>query len=331
MALLDISFSDLFIGSDLASSSYKATPDSRILSPLPANETTEFNALRASLLDRWQGNPNDFRLEWGTTPQPVLLRVKPIRTAYITPLFVCRRSAPRPGSMLDLGFPPEIVKRLLERPFKTGVVLFIGQMASGKSTAASAFILDYTRLHGGICLTVESPIEMDLEGPYGDGYVYQHEVKSEDEMARELRGMLRSSANMLFPSEAKYDETVREINGLATTGHRVVTTFHGSDIPSGLARWSRQSGGQNDALADGLAAVFHLTLNHYDNQAAQQPARGNLPGHFAPPPRLLQVSPLLVLPENQTVIRSNIRSGAFQQLNSEIERQKNMFLTGGLP
>lgn len=332
MPLLDISFSDLYVAADLVSSFYKATPDSRIRIPIPEQHANEFATLRHALTTKCSPGNAEFRLLWGTPPNQVLFRVKPTQTAYINPLFVCRRAAPKPGTMLELGFPPEVVKRLMDRTLKQGLVLFLGRMGSGKTTSAAAFIMDYLKKNGGTCFTCESPIEIDMEGPCGeDGYIFQHEVPTEEDIGRTLLGMLRTGANMFFPGEARFDDTVRIVTEMATTGHVVVTTAHGDDLPSGLARIARKNGGQSDALADSLSAVFHLDLKHFDQKTAIATRKPGLPGMAAPPTRLLKVSPLFVTESNKTSISSIIRAGNFQQLNSEIERQRHQFLSGDLP
>jgi hypothetical protein len=56
-----------------------------------------------------------------------------------------------------------------------------------------------------------------------------------------------------------------------------------------------------------------------------------LPGVAAPPRRLLKVTPLIVSDNNEIAIRSILKGGNYAQLASEIERQKNQFLAGGLP
>jgi twitching motility protein PilT len=332
MPLLDISFSDLFVAADLASSYYKATPDSRIRVPIPDIHANEFSSLRHALTAKCPAGRAEFRLLWGNAPSQVLFRVKPIDTAYITPLFVCRRAAHKPGTMMELGWPSGIVKRLIERPLKQGLILIMGQMGSGKTTSAAAFVMDYLKRHGGTCFTYESPIEIDMEGPCGDnGQIFQHEVSTEEDIGRTMLGALRTSANMFFPGEARFDDTVRICTEMATTGHALVTTFHGDDLPTGLARWARKNGNQHEAVAESLSAAFHLELKHNDPNAPPAPAAPGLPGVAAPPRRLLKVTPLIVSDNNEIAIRSILKGGNYAQLASEIERQKNQFLAGGLP
>ncbi len=327
MELLDLPFSDLFLDANPASSWIKATPDAREMQFVPEAFFPEIEALRRDLLAR--STTQSFSIEWGN-PRRERLRVKPLMTAHVEPLFVCRRFAGTPKPLVELGMPPAVVDRLLSRPVRNGLILFIGSMAAGKTTAASSFTVEYVSRHGGVAMTVEAPIEMDLEGRHGNGIVYQTEVESDDDMGPALRGMLRSAANLLFCGEVKTDVAAREVLNLATSGHPVVTTFHGPDLPTGLLRFARSTGDQNDALAHALTAVFHLTLRN-PRLLPGVPLPSGLPGHPAPPDRLLTVSPLLVVDGTRDHVRSAIRSGNFDQLGSEIERQRRLFLGGGSP
>lgn len=326
MELFDLAFSDLFVAVEPASSWIKATPDAREMEGVPEQFHDELGELRQALLEQSKGNA--FSLWWGQEPRE-RLRVKPMTTARVDPLFVCRRFTGRPRPLKELGMAPTLVDRLLEKPVRNGLILFMGAMGAGKTTAASAYTVDYVSKHGGVAVTVEAPMEMDIEGRHGRGVVYQTEVESDEELGPALRGMLRSAANLLFPGEVKTDGAAREVLMLSTSGHPVVTTFHAPDLPTGLMRYARATGDQYDALADALTAVFHLSLQNAGNAAPSEASR-TLPGRPIQPERLLKVAPLLVISETRERVRSAIRSGNFHQLESEIDRQKRMLLGGRL-
>ncbi len=327
MELLSLPFSELYIEADPASSWMKPTPDARDIEPVPKEAYDDLTRLRAELMSR--SSSDSFSVEWGIAHRE-RLRVKPIRTAHINPLFVCRRFRSLPQPLKELGMPPQVVDRLLDRPARPGLTIFMGEMGSGKTTAASSYTVEYVSRHGGLAVTVEVPIEMDLEGKHGRGKVYQTEVESEEDIGPALRGMLRSSANLLFCGEVKTDAAAREVLMLGTSGHPVVTTFHAPDLQTGLMRFARMASDQNDALAEAFTAAFHLTLRNATRcqDAGREPG---LPGRSAPPERLLTVSPLLALDGTLDQVRSAIRSGSFHQLKSEIDRQRRLFLGGSTP
>lgn len=325
MELLDLVFSDLFVGQSAETSWFKSLPDAREVQSLPPTLYTELGQLRSALLE--QSRDRSFRIEWGTAGRE-WLRVKPIVTAYVDPLYVCRRFVGRPRPISDLGVPPQVCDRLLAEPLRGGLILVLGQMAAGKTTLASSLIVEYIGRHGGVAMTVEAPIEIDMEGRHGRGIVYQTEVETDDAMGMALPGVLRSAANLVFVGEVKTDSAAREVLMLSTSGHPVVTTFHAPDIPTGLMRFARAAGDQYDALADALTAVLHLTLRHPAAGACATVSMG-LPGRPSPPARHLTVVPLFVAGETRDQVRSAIRAGQFHQLGSEIDRQRRVILSGG--
>lgn len=331
MPLLDLAFSDLFVSGEPASSSYKMTPDARQMRPVPEEYATELAELREhcldlhSQLDRGRRH-SGFSVDWPTDDPVARMRVKPLMTAHESPLFVCRRLAPAPKGLVQLGFPPKVVEELLKNPVQDGLMLFLGSIGSGKTTAAGAYLIESIRKHGGVGLTIEAPIELDLEGPYGEGMILQTEVESEAEMGEVLREeMLRSSANLLLVGEIKRKITAIEAATLSNTGHPVVSTYHAPDIPTGLARFARDMDGDLDAFADALSAVFHLKLTHFEQMQRKPEPSEPIPGKLAPPRKLLTVSPLFI-PRDDTRLRSQLRGGEFHQLTSEIQRQRGQFL-----
>lgn len=332
MPLLDLTFSDLYVSGEPASSSYKMTPDARQMRPVPEEYAAELAELREHCLDLHSQHGHGrrhsgFSVDWPTDDPVGRMRVKPLRTAHESPLFVCRRLGRAPAGLIQLGFPPKVVEELLKNPVQDGLILFMGAIGSGKTTAAGAFLIETILKHGGVGLTIEAPIELDLEGPYGDGMILQTEVESETEMGEVLREeMLRSSANLLLVGEIKAKVTAAEAATLSNTGHPVVSTYHAPDIPTGLARYARDMGNDLDAFADALSAVFHLKLTHFEQMRSQAPATTEpIPGKLTPPKKLLTVSPLII-PRDDTRLRSQLRGGEFHQLNSEIQRQRGQFL-----
>lgn len=335
-AILDLVFSDLFVSTTRERSFYKTAPDSRQVVSLPAWCEDEFSGLRRVLLAniKWPS----FRHEWVSGDHRERLRVTPFRTAEGEPLLICRRALLQREShvlsLSDLGFPAAVVRRLLEVPLRQGLLLIMGSKGAGKTTARAAFLRDYITKHGGVCMALDAPIEIDLDGPCGGGHILQQEISSELEMGAALRGTLRSSSDIISPGEVTRDEVAAEVLDLATSGQLVPTTFHAEDLISGLARFNRNSGGRNDAFADGLSAAVHLSLSTEplkQHRAVGRSEEFSFPGEIAPPQRLLSVTPLFIVRENQDHVRSHIRGGQFHQLTSEIDRQRRLMLAGGLP
>jgi twitching motility protein PilT len=205
-------------------------------------------------------------------------------------------------------------------------------MGAGKTTARGAFLRDYMTAHGGVCMALDAPAEADLDGEYGHGQIFQQDLQSEIELVEALRDSLRSSADVISPGEVTRDEVAIAVLTLATSGHLVPTTFHADDLIGGLARFNRSIGGRSEAFAEALSVAIHLSLAPKERpQGMDTRPGGGLPGRLSPPERRLTVTPLFVSTENKEQIRSHIRAGQFQQLSSEIDRQRRLMLAGGVP
>jgi twitching motility protein PilT len=327
MALTDLVFSDIFVARDAADCWTKMMPDSLEPQALPAECRGEVLELRA-LLERHGPSP-DFKVDWNG----MRMRVERMDTADGA-IYVCRRYGVTPRRLADLGFPPLIAQRILsddeKTGFKNGLVLFLGKTGSGKTTASAAYVIERLEQFGGVGWTVENPIEIAIQGRHGKGVCYQIEADNDHGFGEAIRRMLRASPNLIWIGEIRDESAAREAVYAATSGHLVVTTFHASDLITGLARFSRLVGDAG-MLTDALRAALYLQLKNSGNGLSASIGDHELPGRVTMPKRVLSVDPLLIVGENADGLRSTLRDGSFQLLISEVGRQKRMFMGGGLP
>jgi len=310
--LRDLVFSDLFVTDSPLTSWCKETPDTLTVTAIPPELGSELTELRKQL-ETASANPT-FRVDWGGD---LRMRVARVTVADGQLVFVCRRYRPLPGSLVSLGVPQSIADKLLDPGLKEGLVVFIGKAGSGKTTAATSFIRERLASFGGVCWTIENPIELPLQGQHGKGWCYQIEAVNDDEIGPAVRHMLRTTPNIIFIGEVRDGLAVREAIAAATSGHLVVTTFHAGDLLTGLARLSRLAGDDAAAaLADGLRVGVHLRLSHAE------------PGK---PSRILSVEPIWMSGQVADGLRSIVRDGNFHLLKSEVERQRRNFVMGKLP
>lgn len=325
--IIDLVFSDIFVAKDPSACWTKMMPDAMEPQLLPTDCHGEIMELRA-LLEQHAESP-DFKVDWKGLP----LRVERMDTANGT-IYVCRRYGVLPKHLADLGFPPMIAQRILsadERTgFKDGLVLFLGKTGSGKTTASAAYVIERLEQFGGVCWTVENPIEIAIQGRHGKGVCYQTEADSDHGFGEAIRRMLRASPNLIWIGEIRDESAAREAVYAATSGHLVVTTFHANDLVTGLARFSRLVGDAS-MLTDSLRAALYLQLKNSGNGQPVSAGADGLPGRATTPKRVLSVDPLLIIGENADGLRSTLRDGSFQLLISETGRQKRLFMGGGLP
>lgn len=330
MKLKDLVFSDLFVAEDLATSWYKQTPDSMTVHFVPDALSDEFYALRDKLLSLGRES-NGFGVDWPSDDgQSTRLRVGHMRVSNGKSIFICRRFGVVPGPLTSLGVPRNIAQRFLAPELKDGLVVFMGKAGSGKTTTAGSFLIQRLESFGGVCWTVENPIEIPLQGRHGKGWCYQTEASCDDDIGPAISDMLRATPNMIFIGEMRDSKTVREAIKAGNSGHLVVATFHAGDLKSGIARLAflAQDDRASSALADALRVGVHLTL--YTHEEGKRPpgmidvtSRGT-----GTPPRILSVSPLWFTEKSADALKSNIRDGRFEMLSSEVERQERALMMG---
>ncbi len=111
------------------------------------------------------------------------------------------------------------VLKMLEDP--NGIILVTGATGSGKSTTVYSF-LSKLNVKGTNLITVEDPVEMDIEG------INQVQVNSEIglDFATVLRSILRQDPNVIMIGEIRDSETAQIAVRASITGHLVLSTLH---------------------------------------------------------------------------------------------------------
>ena len=111
------------------------------------------------------------------------------------------------------------VLNMLEDP--NGIILVTGATGSGKSTTVYSF-LQKLNVKGTNLITVEDPVEMDIEG------INQVQVNSEIglDFATVLRSILRQDPNVIMIGEIRDSETAQIAVRASITGHLVLSTLH---------------------------------------------------------------------------------------------------------
>lgn len=135
-------------------------------------------------------------------------------------------------SLESLGMTRSVLDRfqvLLQRPH--GILLVTGPTGSGKSTTLYAGLTDLNGPERNI-LTVEDPIEFDIEG-IGQTQV---NVKVDMTFARGLRAMLRQDPDVVMVGEIRDLETAQIAVQASLTGHLVISTLHTNTAVGAVTR-----------------------------------------------------------------------------------------------
>ncbi len=134
-----------------------------------------------------------------------------------------------------LGFSPEqeaSFNQVLERPH--GLVLLTGPTGSGKTTTLYASIRRLLERRPLNILTVEDPIEYEIQG------VAQAEVDASDKVnfSKALRSLLRHDPDVVMIGEIRDAESLDTAVKAALTGHLVLSTLHANDAVGAVTRMS---------------------------------------------------------------------------------------------
>ena len=112
-----------------------------------------------------------------------------------------------------------------------GIVLVTGATGSGKSTTVYSILQKLNKENTNI-ITVEDPIEMDIEG------INQVQTNSEIGLtfAAALRSILRQDPNIIIIGEIRDTETAKIAVRASITGHLVLSTVHTNDSLNTIER-----------------------------------------------------------------------------------------------
>ena len=121
------------------------------------------------------------------------------------------------------------VLKMISEP--NGIILVTGATGSGKSTTVYS-ILQRLNTEDVNLITVEDPVEMELEG------MNQVQVNSEIglDFATVLRSILRQDPNVIMIGEIRDSETAQIAVRASITGHLVLSTIHTNNSLSTIER-----------------------------------------------------------------------------------------------
>lgn len=157
--------------------------------------------------------------------------------------------------LAHLGMTPQLgnqLRELLHKPH--GILLVTGPTGSGKSTTLYAGLSEINNAERNI-LTVEDPIEYDLEG------IGQTQVNPKVDMtfARGLRAILRQDPDVVMIGEIRDLETAEIAIQASLTGHLVLSTLHTNTAVGAVTRL-RDMGLEPFLLASSLLGVLAQRL-----------------------------------------------------------------------
>ncbi len=224
-------------------------------------------------------------------------------------IIVARRHNRLPPDIYQLGMPFNVVRFLTAQELCTGgLIVIVGTPGSGKTTTCASMTISRLATHGGVCITIEDPPEYAIQGTYGQGVCWQIQDVNEDNYHLAMKGALRGYPSgvpsILMMGEVRDSAAAASILNASIDGRLVLMTMHAGDTRSALGRLRSMAtealgAGQADYLiAESLRGVIHQRLD-----------KGKIDVD------------LLVATEQAKAI---IRSGKYEHLGSEVERQRTL-------
>jgi len=241
-------------------------------------------------------NKRDFRLEY----EGMLFRVVVVPDVQGEEWTLCRIET-TPRTLKELNFPADVANEALK--LRSGLLLFSGPMAGGKTSSASGYILDYLNSRSCTATTLEDPPEIKLHGWHGGSYCQQREVPYSN-FGEEFIPALRKRNDLIFFGE------IRAGNAAVPALQAAVATIHAGSVEETCLRiqsMALESLGLEYArslLSEGLAGIIHQTLRK-TGENLYRPS----------------VTPFWVH-KNPNSIKTMIREGRLQGLSNEIDMQK---------
>ena len=200
--------------------------------------------------------PQDGRISLRIAGRPVDVRVSTIPTGHGERV-VMRLLDKQAGrlNLEQLGMCQKMqegLSLLLKKP--NGIMLVTGPTGSGKTTTLYASLKQLND-HSRNIMTVEDPIEYDLEG------ISQTHVNTKVELtfARGLRAILRQDPDIVMVGEIRDLDTARIAVQASLTGHLVLSTLHTNSAIGAVARL-RDMGVEPYLLASSLIGVVAQRL-----------------------------------------------------------------------
>lgn len=338
--LINLPWSDLCVSRDPTNGWFKETPDSMVVAPFPTESGEELRSLYEHLNAVWAEQEgltsrHGFSATW-PVQGGLRLRVKRMPLANGEHVYICRAHRFKPKRFHEIGVSPPLAEQLLSGKIRNGIGLFLGRPGAGKTTTATAYLRDRAELRGGLTWTIESPVEIDLEGRHGKGYIHQREEDTPEGMRVAVRDLARATPNVLFVGEVPDDETAEVVVQASKMGFLVLCTYHGNDLLSGIEKFARAATGGRGQISAQFVEAFRFAV-HLDLRIAESgrppAASGNGNDIISTmttgnPPRTLSTRSLFCLGDGEAyhAIRGHMKSGEFERLSSEIDRQTGELL-----
>lgn len=292
----------------------------------PLARRPEYNdVIKLMIENAKESKKTEFALEFVyETGMKIILRGHSIKSVE-GKVFIFRRLPSVIPDIKEIGLQQNIIDLLVAKELNQGgLVIIAGETGQGKSTTAAATIAHRLSHFGSFCLTIENPVELPLQGFYGEdnkGVCFQTDV-DDDNVFEAIKSSLRCypsvSNSILFLGEIRDGMMASEVLKIAANGHLVITTMHGSDLMTSLKRFislaASYGNNKEPEIKSMFASVFRLLIHQRMD--------------VLPSGKKKLKPEVLLSPNSASPIANRLRSTNLDALATEIQTQNNMIKKG---
>lgn len=180
-----------------------------------------------------------------------------------------RQMPPEFIHLSDTGINERLIEELTSpRLRQGGLIIICGAPGNGKTTTCAAVIDARLKKSGGLCITVEDPVEIPLQGNMGKkGKCLQIQAENKEDFPKIVRGIMRayptSVDSIMLIGETRDGETASEALRSSIDGRLVITTMHANSPIEALQRFHTLASKEmdSDEVLKMLASSFRLALH----------------------------------------------------------------------
>jgi len=258
--ITDQIFINLYIGHDFADVTGFKSGKTRAV--VPPEYQDDIDAIRRECTSILVNNKVD---EFSIKRDKTLFRVTAFANTDGKTVFMIRRPPGRVMEFSQLGFGDDAI-RILLHPDLRGIVGIVGEMGSGKTTAAASTTKGRLEALGGLAVAIEDPPETDLDGVHGNGRCISVEARADTGGYKSaVKKAMRSGADLIYLGEVRDEDPAEQVVLGGNSGHLILTTWHAEShedaIKRLIAMCPTAMREPEAMLASGLAAIVHVSLD----------------------------------------------------------------------